>query len=117
MFALLPLFALYVSWMYGRKKYYYAQYAIFSIHFHSFYFLLMLVAVLAARIYDSPWVSVGLPTLVLLLSFVYLVAALRYMFGQSRWLSFAKGVAITVLYTVTITVAFTTVAVLAFLYS
>jgi Protein of unknown function (DUF3667) len=115
MFLLLPLFALLVGMLYSRKKYYYSQHAIFSIHFHCFFFLLMLIAGLVTDLLNSLWVVFGFPVLVLGLAFVYLVAALRRMFGQPVWLSFLKASLITVLYTLSIIVAFMTVLVLTFL--
>jgi hypothetical protein len=117
MFLLLPLFALYVKLFYWRKKFVYSQYAIFSVHFHSFYFLVMLVPMLSDRIFDSTWTALALPGLVLLWAFVYLVASLRNIFGQSRWLSFLKAAAITVMYGVTIIAAFMLVMVMTFLRS
>jgi hypothetical protein len=117
MFVLLPLFALYVKLLYWRKKFVYSQYAIFSVHFHSFYFLVMLVPILVDRIFDSTWAALGLPGLVLVWAFVYLVASLRNMFGQSRWLSFLKAAAITAMYVITIMAAFLLVMVMAFLNS
>ena len=46
MFVLLPLFALFVSMLYGfynKQKYLYSQHAIFTLHYHSFVFLAFLV--------------------------------------------------------------------------
>ena len=115
MFFLLPLFAFYVKLLYLRKKYVYTHYVIFSVHFHSFYFLVMLLALSIGALFDSVWLVLGLPTFVLLLTFIYLAVALRNMFGQSRWVSFLKAVAITTLYTVTIMAAFLIVMAIAFL--
>ncbi len=117
MFVLLPLFALYVGMLYSRKRYYFSQHAIFSVHFHSFFFLAMLTAALVSYASDSIWLGVGLPALVLLLAFIYLVAALRRIFGQSVWLTFLKACVITGLYAITIFAAFMTVIVLTFLNS
>lgn len=98
MFVLLPLFALFTGWFYSRKKYYYVQHAIFSIHFHSFIFLLFLVVLLLARLIDNDAWAIGLAGIAWLLVFVYLIAALKGMYGQSFWWSLLKGVAISVLY-------------------
>lgn len=117
MFILLPWFALLVGMLYSRKKYYYSQHAIFSVHFHSFFFLITMVAVLAGDRFESLWAVFGFPLLVLAIAFIYLVAALRRMFGQPVWLSFLKAGLITVLYTLSIIVAFMTVLVLTFLRS
>ena len=117
MFILLPLFALYVGMLYSRKRYYYSQHAIFSVHFHSFFFLTMMAAALVSYAFDSIWVGVGLPLLVLLLAFIYLIAALRRIFGQPVWLTFLKACVITGLYAITIFAAFMTVIVITFLTS
>lgn len=114
MFVLLPLFALYVGLFYSRRKYYYTQHVIFSIQFHSFYFLIMMVGVLIGRLSDSVWLSLGLPALVFMLSIIYLVAALKNRFQQSWGLSILKGAAITALYVATLMVAFSCVMVWAF---
>jgi hypothetical protein len=117
MFVLLPLFALYVGMLYSRKKYYYSQHVIFSIHYHSFFFLAMMAAALVGGLFDSVWVSLGLPAVVLLLAFIYLIAALRRVFGQSVWLTLLKACLITFLYAITIVVSFMTVIVVTFLRS
>ena len=75
----------------------------------------MLVPMLLDRIFDSIWAALWLPGLILVWAFVYLVAALRRMFGQPVWLSFLKAGLITVLYTLSIIVAFMTVLVMTFL--
>jgi hypothetical protein len=72
---------------------------------------------LSDRIFDSTWTALGLPGLVLVWAFVYLVASLRNMFRQSRWLSFLKAAAITAMYVITIMAAFLLVMVMAFLNS
>ena len=105
MFVLLPLFALYTGWFYRRSrtqgKYYYVQHAIFSIHFHSMAFLVFLVLKLVSLL----WVGVGLVAGGYLLVLVYLVAALRGMYGQGWGVSLLKGLGIVVLYAVTIGVS------------
>lgn len=115
MFVLLPLFALYVGWFYSRKKYYYVQHAIFSVHFHSFVFLLFLVCFLLAKIAPEPWGPIIVMVIAFLLIFVYLVAALYGMYGQSFWRSLLKGIAISLLYWITATVVSTSLIVLAFI--
>jgi hypothetical protein len=104
MFVLLPLFAWFVSWFYSRKKYYYVQHAIFTIHYHSFLFLLFMVVLLITKPITSPqammWIILG----AYLLAYVYLVAALRGMYQQTVWLSALKGLTIGLLYLLAIMV-------------
>jgi hypothetical protein len=115
MFVLLPLFALVVGWFYSRKKYFYVQHAIFSIHFHSFVFLLFLVALLLAKIIpEGLSVTLSLMGAVLLSVFVYLVAALHGMYRQGFWLSLVKGIAISLIYWIVMLIASVSLMVLAF---
>jgi hypothetical protein len=114
MFVLLPLFALFVSWFYSRKKYYYVQHAIFTIHFHSFLFLLFMVVLLVSKQLTSyqavMWVFFGS----YVLAYVYLVAALRGMYQQAVWLSALKALAIGLMYLLAIMVTVMTMILLAF---
>jgi len=107
MFLLLPLFALYVGWFYSRKKYYYVNHAIFSVHFHSFVFLLMLFFILLSKLIPGEWIDVILGLTAIVLSFVYLVAALHGMYGQSFWRGLFKGIGISLLYVLTLGIAST----------
>jgi hypothetical protein len=102
MFVLLPLFALYISLFYNRKKYLYAQHIIFSLHFHSFIFIAFLLEMLATWPFTSLWPLVGITVAILLLIFVYLGLALARAYEQTRWLSFGKAFAICTLYLVTL---------------
>jgi len=115
MFVLLPLFALFISWFYSRKKYYYVQHAIFSIHFHSFVFLLFWVVTLVCKPITSYKLVIGVILGAYLLAFVYLVAALRGMYRQAVWMSLLKGMAIGLIYVVTIVGTVWALIMLAFL--
>jgi hypothetical protein len=108
MFLILPLFALYVSWFYSRKKYYYVNHAIFSVHFHCFLFLLLLLMLLLNKVIPGDWTELILVAIIFpVLTFVYLVAALHGMYGQSFWLALAKGLGISLLYFITVAVCST----------
>ena len=98
MFVLLPMFALYTGWFYSRRKYYYVQHAIFSVHFHSFASLVFLVLGLVSLLFTSAGLVMG----GYLVVFGYLVAALRGMYGQGWGMSLLKAVAICVIYALTI---------------
>jgi hypothetical protein len=115
MFVLLPLFALYVGWFYSRKKYYYVNHAIFSVHFHSFVFLFFLFLLLLDAVIAGDWTGVILAAISALPIFVYLVAALRGMYGQSVGMSLLKAMAISLLYAITLSIASVTLMVFAFM--
>lgn len=111
MFILLPLFAWFIYIFYSRRKFYYAQHAIFSIHFHSFIFLLFLFVSLLNWIFPAGF-SDYLVLVSVLAVFIYLSVALKNTYNQSLWLSLVKSFSIGVLYKVTITIG---VFVLAFI--
>jgi Protein of unknown function (DUF3667) len=115
MFIILPLFALYVSWFYNRKKYYYVNHAIFSVHFHSFIFLLFTFMLLLAAIIPGDWTGLILAAISPIPVFVYLVAALYGMYRQSFWLSLGKGAAIGILYVITLALASTLLMIITFI--
>ncbi|SCC40239.1 Protein of unknown function [Chitinophaga costaii] len=94
MFLLLPLFALLLKSMYNWKRWYYADHAIFSIHLHSFWFLLILVVLLLNRIFDTGMFNQW----GILLGFVYLVAALHNNYQQGWMKSLLKAGALTITY-------------------
>lgn len=105
MFVLLPLFALYVGWFYSKRTYYYVNHAIFSVHFHSFVFLFFLFLLLLDAVIPGDWTGIILAAISPLPIFVYLVAALRGMYGQSVGMSLLKAAAISLLYAITLSAA------------
>jgi hypothetical protein len=105
MFALLPLFALYVGWFYSRKQYYYVNHAIFTVHYHCFIFLLFLVFMRLDKLIPGDRASIILMIIALFLAFIYLVAALHGMYRQSFLVSLGKAMAISLLYFITISLA------------
>jgi len=72
-FLLMPLFALFLTWLFSKRKQRYIENLIFSLHFHAFFFLagtfFMLVDRLIPDPYDSYVFGVGL--------LVYLLIALK----------------------------------------
>ncbi|SFO58132.1 Protein of unknown function [Chitinophaga sp. YR627] len=102
MFVLLPLFALYLRWMYDKKKWFYADHAIFSIHIHVFFFIFYLFCAAMDRLFDTEAVtSTGL-----LVIFAYLIIALKNTYGQSWGKSVLKGFLLTLTYLVTLLIVF-----------
>jgi predicted RNA-binding Zn-ribbon protein involved in translation (DUF1610 family) len=75
MFVMLPVFALLVHAAMWRRRRYYAEHFVFALHTHAFAFAAFTLAVL------SPWR--GLIPLLLLAGLVYLVAAMRRVYGGS----------------------------------
>lgn len=109
MFILLPLFALLMKLMYGKKQWYYADHAIFSLHVHCFSFVLLLVTLMLDRWLGGQFTSVGVVIIVL-----YLIQALKYVYRQSFAKSLLKGLLLSVSYTFVMFVVFAAFALLAF---
>lgn len=94
MFLLLPLFAVFLKWVYSRKKWFYADHAIFTIHFHTFLFILGAVTFLLNYWLHTEWFTL----LAMLASAVYFVLALKNVYGQSLGKSFFKALLVFVAY-------------------
>lgn len=79
MFILLPFFALILYWLFASNKLYYAEHAIFSIHIHTFIFLLSVVTMLLNMLlhYDDIYAWM------LLIVFIYYIFALRNTYRKS----------------------------------
>jgi len=102
MFVLLPLFALYLRWMYDKKKWFYADHAIFSVHIHVFFFLFFLACTALDTLFHTEIFS----SWGILVIFVYLVIALRNTYGQSWGKSLLKGALVTLAYLFTLLIVF-----------
>ena len=98
MFILLPLFALFIKLFYSRKKYFYSQHLIFSLHFHSFLFIILMLSGLVSNFLplDKTWQAVSIITLLVI--FFYLASALHNAYRQPVWLSILKALCISVFY-------------------
>jgi len=79
MFVLMPLFGWFVYLLYRSTTRHYMSGLVFSFHYHSFVFVLLIVLTLASRWDNFGWA----PLLVLVASPIYLMLALRRVFGGS----------------------------------
>jgi hypothetical protein len=94
MFVLMPLFALLLKWLYRRQHQYYLAHLIFSIHFHSFVFVLFIVNLLLGYLHFSDWFK----PILFFLPAVYFYLALRNNFGQPWLKTLAKVLLMMVAY-------------------
>ena len=84
-FVLLPLFAMILLPLYWRKKETFIKHFLFSLHFHSFFFLAGSVYLIFSEIFDQLnliWVNPILAGIFGLIYFIYLFAALKKVYGQ-----------------------------------
>lgn len=106
MFVLLPLFALFLKWLYSRRrKWFYADHAIFSLHFHTFFFIFYLFTAILDWLFHTDWIAQA----GLIIVFIYLVLSLKNIYGGK---SFWKAFSLTVMYGLTLLVVFTAFTVL-----
>lgn len=111
MFVLLPLFALFMRWIYDKKKWLYADHAIFAIHLHSFAFIVGLLAFILDLIFHSDtFMSIAWWSF-----FGYLVLALRNNYKQSIGKSLFKAVFLFIAYFFAIALVFTGYVLLMFM--
>jgi len=96
MFVLLPLFALYLKWFYRRrKKWFYADHAIFSLHFHTFFFIFYLFTTILDWLFNVDFISLA----GLIVIFIYLMRSLKRIYGGT---SFWKAFWLVLLYSFTL---------------
>jgi hypothetical protein len=97
LFLLLPAFALVLSVFYWRqrRRFIFVDHLIFSLNLHSFVFVALIVAAVAAQVVSAAYVG----WLLLVAIGIYLPLAIRRFYGQSRTMSVLKFLAATGLYT------------------
>jgi len=99
---LLPLMALVLKVLYPLSRRYFVEHLLFVIHYHAFFFLILILQILFARF--APLILVPEPVSILLIvaaSFyipVYLYMAMRHVYGQGRILTFLKYLALVIAY-------------------
>jgi len=98
MFILLPLFALLLTLFYHNKKFTYPAHLIFSIHFHSFAFLLLLVLNVLTLIFPFYRVDLFFLWLTVFILLFYLIRSTNRVYGQSFFISSLKAVVVSILY-------------------
>jgi len=98
MFAVMPLFALFVFLLYRKKAVYYIGTLVFSIHYHCFVFLLLSVSLIVDRLADLSLIWL----VPLFICPVYLFLALRHMYGETRLRTWGKTLLVGVMQLISI---------------
>ncbi|MCH9693998.1 MAG: DUF4286 family protein [Gammaproteobacteria bacterium] len=99
---LLPLMALVLKLLYPLSRRYFVEHLLFFIHFHAFFFLILILQILFARIVG--WVSLdgAISTIILVAtSFyipVYLYKAMRHVYGQGHLVTLFKYLLLMIAY-------------------
>ena len=101
---LLPIMALVLKALYPLSRRYYVEHLLFFVHFHAFFFLILVLQILLGRFAAATPVPEALGTLIIIAAAfyipVYLFVAMRRVYGQGRLLTSFKYVILTVSYVV-----------------
>lgn len=102
MFFLMPFFGFILYLFYYRQRRNYVEHLMFSVHFHTFFFLLTMLALGIEYLYSG----FDVDTWVFVVSLFYLFLALRRVYGGSPLRTFLKLIPISLVYLVSLTVLF-----------
>ena len=102
LFILLPLMALVLKILYPLSKRYYVEHLLFVVHYHAFFFLMLILQILFAR----AGLLVGLPETALTLTLVatsayipvYLYKSMRRVYEQGHAITSVKFAMLTLAY-------------------
>ncbi len=101
---LLPLMALVLKILYPLSRRYFVEHLLFFIHYHAFFFLILTLQILFARVAALLRFPEAIAVLAIVAaSFyipVYLYMAMRRVYGQGRILTFLKYVALVISYAI-----------------
>lgn len=98
---LLPLMALVLKVLYPLSRRYFVEHLLFVIHYHAFFFLILILQILFAHfaaLIRIPELGQLLAVTVSLYIPVYLYMAMRHVYGQGRILTFLKYVVLVIAY-------------------
>ncbi|MGB5626276.1 MAG: hypothetical protein WBM61_11120, partial [Woeseiaceae bacterium] len=99
---LLPLMALVLKIFYPLSRRYFVEHLLFVIHYHAFFFLILILQILFARfaaLIHIPGLGQLLAVAATFYIPVYLYMAMRRVYGQGRILTFIKYVGLVIAYT------------------
>ena len=94
LFVLLPLMAFVLKLLYPLSRRYYVEHLLFVLHFHAFFFLVLILQIIFSRLS----VLVGLPEPAIDIAIfavslyvpVYLYKSMRHVYEQRRWITMPK---------------------------
>ncbi|WP_163710108.1 DUF3667 domain-containing protein [Mangrovibacterium lignilyticum] len=113
-FAMLPIFAVFLALFYRKRKMHFIRHLVFSVHVHSFVFLINIVVVVLALIWHLPgWIYF----MAFLMIQVYIYLALRRFYQQRYWKTFVKHMLLGGIYSLCIAIAFAYVIYNAFMFA
>jgi hypothetical protein len=101
---LLPLMALALKMLYPLSKRYYVEHLLFFVHFHAFFFLILILMISFDRFANAVSLNDGFISLILFTSSlyipIYLYKAMRKVYSQGHSLTIPKYVALVFMYAI-----------------
>ena len=102
MFLLMPFFGFILYLFYYKQRRNYVEHLMFSVHFHTFFFLLTILALGIEFLYSG----FDVDTWVFIISLLYLFLALHRVYGSSYLRTFLRLIPISLVYLISLTVLF-----------
>ena len=97
----MPIFAFFLWLFHGKKRWYYFDHGIFTLHYFSFLLLIYLVIFVITRFLDMlvyhiviDYLCKGIKLIGALWAFYYFFPAHHRFYGETRWMSFFKSLAL-----------------------
>jgi len=97
-FVLLPFFAILLKLFFRKKKLYYVDHLIFSIHFHSFIFILLIIGELIAFLNLNEIITNSISLVFILGTLIYLGISFKKVYGDPVWKIVIKEIFISSIY-------------------
>ncbi|PKV67350.1 DUF3667 domain-containing protein [Pontibacter ramchanderi] len=113
MFVLMPFFGFILYLFYRSQRRNYVEHLMFSVHFHTFVFLLIMFAILLEVIFPT----ISTEGWVFLISTAYLFFALRYVYKESYLLTAVRLIPIGFVYLLSLAILFVTTVGISVLFS
>jgi len=99
---LMPLMALVLKGLYPLSRRFFVEHLLFFVHFHSFFFLILTLQVLFARLANLVHLPEAIKVLTIVAAAfyipVYLYKAMRRVYGQGHFFTFTKYVILSITY-------------------
>ncbi|MGE5429849.1 MAG: DUF3667 domain-containing protein [Syntrophomonadaceae bacterium] len=112
MFFLMPLFAFFVFLFNSQRGHYYYEFLIYSIHLHSFLFILFIFFVLIMTfLFESGWLVFA----AIVISIYYFIVSMKNAFPQKTSQALLKSLSLVVIYGITILAGLVGTAVISYL--
>ncbi len=112
LFILMPLFAGFLKLFYRKRNYYYSEFLVFSIYFHTFIFGVLGIYVLLEKLLDF---KSTLLTVVLLIAVpIYLALSLKRVFNDKTIKTILKTLSLTLVYFFCLLIIFTLLILVSF---